>query len=169
VAAVATAVSQYMAFPDVGLVDGVHMGAIYAGTMIGAITITGSIVAFAKLQGISSSTALALPGKNAINLSLLAINGGALYTFLSAPSMGTGVAALGVTTLISGVLGWHATASVGGADMPVVVTVLNSVSGWALCAEGFMLGSDLLTIVGALIGSSGAILSWIMCKAMNRR
>eukprot|EP00026_Physarum_polycephalum_P007398 Phypoly_transcript_07458.p1 GENE.Phypoly_transcript_07458~~Phypoly_transcript_07458.p1 ORF type:complete len:269 (+),score=57.25 Phypoly_transcript_07458:1-807(+) len=95
-------------------------------------------------------------------------NVGALLLFMSTNSFTLGVGCLAATTVLSFVQGWHLTASIGGADMPVVITVLNSYSGWALCAEGFMLNNDLLTIVGALVGSSGAILSYIMCKAMNR-
>lgn len=147
---------------------GVHKAAMFAGTFIGGVTFTGSLVAFAKLRGLMDSKPLALPGRNAINLGLLAANLGCGAMFMGDASRGTGLAMLAATTGLTGVLGAHMTASIGGADMPVVITVLNSYSGWALCAEGFMLNNDMLTIVGALVGSSGAILSYIMCKAMNR-
>lgn len=99
---------------------------------------------------------------------MAAVSLGASYPFMHAVSTGSEVGYLTVGTLVSFIMGWHLTASIGGADMPVVITVLNSYSGWAICAEGFMLQNDLLTVVGALIGSSGAILSYIMCVAMNR-
>jgi NAD(P) transhydrogenase len=147
---------------------GVHKAAMFAGTFIGGVTFTGSLVAFAKLRGLMDSKPLQLPGRNAVNMGLFLANVGAGGVFMSDCSQGTGLAMLAGTTGLTGVLGAHMTASIGGADMPVVITVLNSYSGWALCAEGFMLNNDMLTIVGALVGSSGAILSYIMCKAMNR-
>eukprot|EP00479_Gromia_sphaerica_P003203 TRINITY_DN13745_c0_g1_i1.p1 TRINITY_DN13745_c0_g1~~TRINITY_DN13745_c0_g1_i1.p1 ORF type:complete len:347 (+),score=72.64 TRINITY_DN13745_c0_g1_i1:353-1393(+) len=142
-----------------------HQGACWAGTFMGSLTFTGSVVAFLKLQGLMDSKPVSLPGKNLINIALLSACIGSA-TLVPNPSLG--VAALLGTTVAAGTMGAHMTASIGGADMPVVITVLNSYSGWALCAEGFMLGNDLLTIVGSLVGSSGAILSYIMCKAMNR-
>eukprot|EP00798_Chlamydomonas_sp_ICE-L_P027663 gene27663-7302_t len=133
-----------------------------------AIAIAGSAVAFGKLHGILKSAPLNLPKKNTINLALLGGNVIAGGIFMVSGSPAVGIAALTATAIFSGAKGAHLTASIGGADMPVVITLLNSYSGYALCAEGFMLNNDLLTAVGALIGSSGAILSYIMCKAMNR-
>ena len=149
---------------------GVRAGAIYLATFIGGVTATGSMVAFGKLNGNMSSNALALSFRDPLNASLAAASVGAGAVFMSKgdTNTGMGLAALGATTVGSGALGAHMTASIGGADLPVVVTVLNSYSGWALCAEGFMLDNSLLTVVGALIGSSGAILTHIMCAAMNR-
>lgn len=121
-----------------------------------------------KLQGSLSSTPLLLPGRHFINGGLLAGNALAMGMFYMEPSMTGGLGLLGATAAMSTAMGVTLTAAIGGADMPVVITVLNSYSGWALCAEGFMLNNNLMTIVGALIGSSGAILSYIMCKAMNR-
>ncbi len=168
-AAVATAFSDFLnhASNPVTL-DAVHRSSIFLATFIGGVTLTGSMVAFGKLHGLLKSKALALPGRHAGNATLALANVGALGLFLTSPSPTVGVACLGTSALTSFVLGAHMTASIGGADMPVVITVLNSYSGWALCAEGFMLNNNLLTIVGALIGSSGAILSYIMCVAMNR-
>ncbi|GAB4817580.1 hypothetical protein N2152v2_004626 [Parachlorella kessleri] len=166
-AAVCTSVASYMS-ADPAHMDGVHMTTTFLGTLIGAITLTGSAVAFGKLHGLLDSKPLALPGKNAINLALAAGNLAAGAAFLTTGDPATGVAALAATTGMAGILGAHMTASIGGADMPVVITLLNSYSGYALAAEGFMLNNDLLTCVGALIGSSGAILSYIMCHAMNR-
>jgi len=143
----------------------VHMGAIWAGTFIGIVTFTGSIVAFAKLRGLVDSKPLNLPGKNALNTGMFAASLGMAYSYMNMNMM---MPCLLGTTVVGGALGLHTTSSIGGADMPVVITVLNSYSGWALCAEGFILNNDLLTISGALIGSSGAILSHIMCVAMNR-
>lgn len=142
--------------------------ALYLGTLIGGVTFSGSLVAYGKLQGLLSSSPLLLPGRHALNLGLLAGNGAAMAYFFYDPSMAAGLSMLGITGALSSTMGVTLTAAIGGADMPVVITVLNSYSGWALCAEGFMLNNDLMTIVGALIGSSGAILSYIMCKAMNR-
>jgi len=146
----------------------VHKAAIYAGTFIGGVTFTGSLTAFGKLQGLLKSAPLNLPGKNFYNIAMGTASAGALGLFMTSNDPSTCLPMLGAATALSSVMGVHMTASIGGADMPVVITVLNSYSGWALCAEGFMLNNDLLTIVGALVGFSGAILSYIMCKAMNR-
>lgn len=129
---------------------------------------SGSLVAYGKLQGVLSSTPLLLPGRHMINAGLLGGNALAMAAFFMDPTLMGGLGWLGATAAMSTAMGVTLTAAIGGADMPVVITVLNSYSGWALCAEGFMLNNNLMTIVGALIGSSGAILSYIMCKAMNR-
>ena len=161
-AAVATSVASFMIHADPSQL---HRVASYLGTFIGGITFTGSIVAFLKLSGVKYS--FDLPMKERINAPLAFINLMGLMgiTMCSTP---VGVALLLNTTLTSFALGWNITNSIGGADMPVAITVLNSYSGWALCAEGFIFGNSMLTVVGSLIGSSGAILSYIMCKAMNR-
>jgi NAD(P) transhydrogenase len=170
-AAVITCVANYMhEFPtfDTDPSAGVTKAVAYLGTYIGGVTFTGSLIAFGKLQGVLKSEPLMLPGRHALNLSLLLGSMGGMGYYLYDPSFGAGVGMLALCTGLSIVMGVTLTAAIGGADMPVVITVLNSYSGWALCAEGFMLENNLMTIVGALIGSSGAILSYIMCKAMNR-
>jgi NAD(P) transhydrogenase subunit beta len=145
----------------------IHEIEIFLGVFIGGVTFTGSIVAFAKLHGSISSKPLTLPGRHLLNLSIIiaSIVLGAL--FISA-ELGTALTLLIIMTLLSFVLGFHLVMAIGGADMPVVISMLNSYSGWAAAATGFMLSNDLLIIVGALVGSSGAILSYIMCRAMNR-
>lgn len=143
--------------------------AVWAGVLIGGVTFTGSIVAFLKLNGTLSSKAFALPAKGLVNSVLLAACVACCVVAVTpGVATSTGLAALAATAGLSALLGAHLTTAIGGADMPVVITVLNSYSGWALCAEGFVLNSQLLTIVGALIGASGALLSIIMCAAMNR-
>lgn len=142
--------------------------ALFLGTYIGGVTFTGSLVAFGKLQGMLASPPTLLPGRHALNMSMLLGNVGSMGLFMANDTASVGLSTLGVTTALSSAMGVTLTMAIGGADMPVVITVLNSYSGWALCAEGFMLNNNLMTIVGALIGSSGAILSYIMCKAMNR-
>ncbi len=143
----------------------VHLTEVFLGVFIGAVTFSGSIVAFAKLRGIASSKPLSIPHKHKLNLLALIASAVLLIYFVSFEG---GETALLVMTLIALVFGLHLVASIGGADMPVVVSMLNSYSGWAAAAAGFMLSNDLLIVTGALVGSSGAILSYIMCKAMNR-
>jgi NAD(P) transhydrogenase len=126
------------------------------------------MIAFAKLQGLLDSKPYLLPMHNQINMAMAIGSLLGMGLFCSTGSFGLGVTTLLAATGFSKALGVTLTNAIGGADMPVVITVLNSYSGWALCAEGFMLNNPLLTIVGALVGSSGAILSYIMCKAMNR-
>lgn len=143
----------------------IHLSEIFIGIFIGAVTFTGSIVAFGKLRGVISSSALMLPHRHKMNLAAGVVSFLMLLTFVNNDGLST---PLFLMTIIALVFGWHLVASIGGADMPVVVSMLNSYSGWAAAAAGFMLSNDLLIITGALVGSSGAILSYIMCKAMNR-
>ncbi|HGH6014465.1 TPA: Re/Si-specific NAD(P)(+) transhydrogenase subunit beta [Vibrio mimicus] len=143
----------------------IHLVEVFLGVFIGAVTFTGSIVAFGKLRGIIKSTPLNLPHKHKLNLAALVVSGLLLIHFVNVDGS---LFALIVMTLIAFAFGYHLVASIGGADMPVVVSMLNSYSGWAAAAAGFMLANDLLIVTGALVGSSGAILSYIMCKAMNR-
>ncbi|MTD25995.1 Re/Si-specific NAD(P)(+) transhydrogenase subunit beta [Erwinia sorbitola] len=150
------------------VMENIHLTEIFIGIFIGAVTFTGSIVAFGKLCGKISSRPLALPHRHKLNLLALVVSLALLIIFVRTDSVGTQTFALVVMTLIALAFGWHLVASIGGADMPVVVSMLNSYSGWAAAAAGFMLSNDLLIVTGALVGSSGAILSYIMCKAMNR-
>jgi NAD(P) transhydrogenase subunit beta len=143
----------------------IHLVEVFLGVFIGAVTFTGSIVAFAKLRGVISSSALMLPHRHKLNLVAGIVTFILLISFVQSDGS---VNALYLMTFIALVFGWHLVASIGGADMPVVVSMLNSYSGWAAAAAGFMLNNDLLIVTGALVGSSGAILSYIMCKAMNR-
>lgn len=144
--------------------DGVHLVEIFLGVFIGAVTFTGSIVAFLKLSARISSRPLMLPARHWLNLAALVVSTGLLVWFVASAS----IVPLAIMTAIALAFGWHLVASIGGGDMPVVVSMLNSYSGWAAAAAGFMLGNDLLIVTGALVGSSGAYLSYIMCKAMNR-
>jgi NAD(P) transhydrogenase subunit beta len=148
-----------------GAMFNIELGEIFVGVFIGAVTFTGSIIAFGKLRGVIKSKALTLPGKNFLNL--LALFASVVLAVLFFKSGGP-LVYLAVMTAIALLLGLHLVASIGGADMPVVISMLNSYSGWATAASGFMLSNDLLIVTGALVGSSGAILSSIMCKAMNR-
>ncbi len=142
----------------------IHSGEVTIGVFIGAVTFTGSIVAFLKLSARISSAPLMLPGKNYLNLGALVAFAILTTWFVISPQLWI----LAVVTAVALLLGWHLVASIGGGDMPVVVSMLNSYSGWAAAASGFLLGNDLLIITGALVGSSGAYLSYIMCRAMNR-
>ena len=170
-AAVLTCVSTYMSEYAHLMTDpsaAVTKAALFLGTFIGGVTFTGSIIAYGKLQGVLKSEPLLLPGRNLLNSGMLLANVGALGYYMTNPGYGADMSCLGATALLSSTMGVTLTSAIGGADMPVVISILNSYSGWALAAEGFMLNNSLLTIVGTMIGSSGAILSYIMCKAMNR-
>ncbi len=147
-----------------GSLLGIHHGEVVIGVFIGAVTFTGSIVAYLKLSAKIPSTPLQLPGKNLLNLGALAGFVVLTVLFVLHPSVGL----LAAVTVLAMGLGVHLVASIGGGDMPVVVSMLNSYSGWAAAASGFLLANDLLIITGALVGSSGAYLSYVMCKAMNR-
>lgn len=172
-AAMAGAAGEFFGNPGLGTGT---LSAIYLATLIGGVTFAGSIVAFSKLAGMMSSKPLSLPGRDQLNLGMLATCALGMAAFLD-PGLAGSLAnldpetvqlgSLGLVAAVSSVLGWHLTASIGGADMPVVITILNSYSGWALVAEGFLLGNPLLSQVGALIGFSGAILTWIMCEVRS--
>lgn len=159
----------YNSYIDHGELTGallnIHLVEVFLGVFIGAVTFTGSLVAFGKLRGVISSSALQLPHRHKLNLVALIASAALLYYFVSVEGS---MFAIILVTLIAFAFGYHLVASIGGADMPVVVSMLNSYSGWAAAAAGFMLSNDLLIVTGALVGSSGAILSYIMCKAMNR-
>src|SRR5690606_29058100 len=163
-AAVLVGFNSYLTAHAAGGDDVAHLVEVALGVLVGAVTFTGSVVAFLKLSGRTRSAPLQLPGRNLLNLAALVVSLGLVAWFVVAPS----VWPLLLLTVVSLALGWHLVASIGGGDMPVVVSMLNSYSGWAAAAAGFMLGNDLLIVTGALVGSSGAILSYIMCRAMNR-
>jgi len=152
-----------------GVEKTIHDVEIYLGVLIGAVTFTGSVIAFGKLSGKITSKTVYLPARHWLNLGLglACIWLGAV--FVGADSTGDGVIPLIIMTLIAFAFGVHMVMAIGGADMPVVISMLNSYSGWAAAATGFMLSNDLLIVTGALVGSSGAILSYIMCRAMNRK
>ena len=143
---------------------GIHHGEVIVGVFIGAVTFTGSIVAFLKLSARIDSKPMMLPGKNFLNIGALVVFVALTVWFVITPNLGILIAG----TVLALLLGWHLVASIGGGDMPVVVSMLNSYSGWAAAASGFLLGNNLLIVTGALVGSSGAYLSYIMCEAMNR-
>jgi NAD(P) transhydrogenase subunit beta len=151
-----------------GAEKAIHEMEIYIGILIGAVTFSGSVIAFGKLAGKLSGKPLLLPARHWLNLAGLLLVIWLGYAFLQAPDIGSGMTPLLVMTVIALLFGVHMVMAIGGADMPVVVSMLNSYSGWAAAATGFMLANDLLIVIGALVGSSGAILSYIMCRAMNR-
>lgn len=146
----------------------IHLTEIFLGIFIGAVTFTGSIIAFGKLHGKIRSNPLILPYKDLLNIGLVLVSAVLMFLFIFAGASQSGIVYLAIMTAIALFLGWHMVMAIGGADMPVVISMLNSLSGWAAAASGFMLSNDLLIITGALVGSSGAILSYIMCQGMNR-
>lgn len=153
----------------VGVELTIHDIETYIGVLIGAVTFSGSVIAFGKLSGRMSGSPLTLPGRHWLNLGLLLAAIWFAYEFVVQSAAGGGMLPLIFMTVIALLFGIHMVMAIGGADMPVVVSMLNSYSGWAAAATGFMLGNDLLIVTGALVGSSGAILSYIMCRAMNRK
>ena len=170
-AAVAVGFATFMD-PDAhfeGVEKTIHDIEIYLGILIGAVTFSGSVLAFGKLSGRIGGKPLTLPGRHLFNLGLLIASSWYGYGFVVQSAAGGGLEPLIIMTVIALVFGIHMVMAIGGADMPVVVSMLNSYSGWAASATGFMLGNDLLIVTGALVGSSGAILSYIMCRAMNRK
>jgi H+-translocating NAD(P) transhydrogenase subunit beta len=151
-----------------GAEKAIHEMEIYIGVLIGAVTFSGSLVAFGKLSGRIGGKSLLLPGRHLLNLAALLVVIWFGVQFMRAESIQAGMTPLIIMTVIALLFGIHMVMAIGGADMPVVVSMLNSYSGWAAAATGFMLSNDLLIVTGALVGSSGAILSYIMCRAMNR-
>ena len=151
-----------------GAEKAVHEMEIYLGILIGAVTFSGSVIAFGKLSAKISGKPLLIPGRHWINLLGLLVVLWAGWAFVQAPTIQAGMTPLVIMTVVALLFGMHMVMAIGGADMPVVVSMLNSYSGWAAAATGFMLQNNLLIVTGALVGSSGAILSYIMCRAMNR-
>ncbi|MDF7640535.1 Re/Si-specific NAD(P)(+) transhydrogenase subunit beta [Bifidobacterium sp. ESL0784] len=145
--------------------NGAHLAEIYIGVLIGAVTFTGSVIAYLKLAGKMKSKPLIIPGHNIINLVVLIVMLAMIAWFIPTHSIWP----LAIMTVLALLLGLHMVAAIGGGDMPVVISMLNSYSGWAAAASGFMLDNNLLIITGSLVGASGAILSYLMCKAMNRK
>jgi NAD(P) transhydrogenase subunit beta len=167
-AAVLVGFATYLGNHDIAVEEiSIHKIEIFLGVIIGAVTFTGSIIAFAKLQGTLSGKPLLLPVRHLLNLLMLIATIALGVWFFISPGH-EGQIPLLIAAILTGILGMHFVAAIGGADMPVVVSMLNSYSGWAAAAAGFMLSNDLLIITGALVGSSGAILSYIMCRGMNR-
>jgi NAD(P) transhydrogenase subunit beta len=168
-AAVLCGIASYLSPHQIeGSLVAIHDVEVYLGVFIGAVTFTGSIIAFLKLRALIGGQPLLLPGRHFINLALVIGSAVLMRNFMVAPTPQDGLMPLLIMTALASVLGIHLVVAIGGGDMPVVVSMLNSYSGWAAAAAGFMLSNDLLIITGALVGSSGAILSYIMCKAMNR-
>jgi len=153
----------------VGVEKTIHDVEIYLGILIGAVTFTGSVIAYGKLNGSIGSKPLMLPARHFLNLGILIACIVLGKFFIGAESVSNGMLPLILMTILALAFGVHMVMAIGGADMPVVISMLNSYSGWAAAATGFMLSNDLLIVVGALVGSSGAILSYIMCRAMNRK
>jgi len=168
IAAVFVGWVSYLAATASGHYDPLHSGELFVGIFIGGVTFTGSIVAFLKLSARIGSAPLMLPGRNIMNLAALVAFLVLTVVFVLNPEGVPGFVLISAVTILSLLLGIHLVASIGGGDMPVVISMLNSYSGWAAAAVGFTLDNDLLIITGALVGSSGAYLSYIMCKAMNR-
>ena len=165
-AAVFVGINSYLDHPALDpVMQNIHLVEVFLGVFIGAVTFTGSIVAFGKLRGLMASKALNVPHRHKLNAIALLVSAVLLVQFVA---QGGNDTYLIIMTVIALVFGWHLVASIGGADMPVVVSMLNSYSGWAAAAAGFLLENNLLIVTGALVGSSGAILSYIMCRAMNR-
>jgi H+-translocating NAD(P) transhydrogenase subunit beta len=153
----------------IGVAKTIHDVETYLGILIGAVTFSGSIIAFGKLSGKLGGKPMLLPGRHWMNLVLLLASVWLCSVFITQSAAGTGMQPLIFMTIVALLFGIHMVMAIGGADMPVVVSMLNSYSGWAAAATGFMLNNDLLIVIGALVGSSGAILSYIMCRAMNRK
>jgi NAD(P) transhydrogenase subunit beta len=168
---IAAVLVGYNSYLDPGELSGsmetIHAVEVFLGVFIGAVTFTGSVVAFLKLSARMKSAPLVLPARHLLNLAIIVVSTALLVWFVLDHS-DTALVPLALMTVLALLLGFHLVAAIGGGDMPVVVSMLNSYSGWAAAAAGFMLGNDLLIVTGALVGSSGAILSYIMCKAMNR-